>query len=208
MIDIESLSVRFDGRTVIDGLDMHVGRGERLVIMGKSGCGKSTLLKCLLGFVCPASGVIRVDGAELNSRSCWKLRLRFAYVGQEPFTGMGTAYEFITHPLAFHANLKHRGGLAMIPELMEELGLAEDLLRKDVSALSGGERQRFAVLGAMLLKRDILLLDEPGSALDKASRARLAAFLSKDPAMTIVAVAHDDETASIAGRVFEMGVDI
>jgi ABC-type bacteriocin/lantibiotic exporter with double-glycine peptidase domain len=200
-IEISDLTVAFDGREVVAGLDLSVAGGEKTVITGDSGCGKSSVLRAILGFVMPAGGSIRIGGELLDEHSVWALRTRLAYVAQEPELGAGSARDALTRAFEYHANAALRDNVKRIPELAERFGLDSELLDKDSSALSGGEKQRIALIAAILLDREIYLLDEATSALDKSNRRAVAAYFRGLPDVTLLAVSHDDATFSFADRI-------
>lgn len=103
-LQIDSLTVRFDGRAVIGGFSLALGPGERAVITGESGSGKSTVLRCILGFVSPFGGRIRVDGESVSAASIWSLRTRMSYVTQEPQLGTDRVKDVLARPFGYRAN--------------------------------------------------------------------------------------------------------
>ena len=200
-IEINDLTIAFDGKEVLSGFDLSVAAGEKLVITGDSGCGKSTVLRAILGFAVPARGSIRIGGEPLDEHSVWSMRTRLGYVAQEPELGAGSALDALTRAFEYHANAGLRDNVKRIPELTERFGLESELLDKDVSALSGGEKQRIALIASILLDRGIYLLDEATSALDKANRRVVADYFRDLPDVTLLAVSHDDQTFAFADRV-------
>ena len=201
LIQVSHLTLRFGEKTPFRNFSLAVSQGERVVLTGESGTGKSTFLKCLLGFAIPDEGEITVDGIPLNDTTVWKLRTRFAYVPQEPELGDGTVREWLERPFTYRANSHLKENLSRLPELMQKLSLLPSLLDAKVETLSGGEKQRVALIGALLLDREILLLDEPTSALDKKnSRAIISLLVSLDMG-AIIGVSHDPDLLSFADRV-------
>ncbi|MHC4740833.1 MAG: ABC transporter ATP-binding protein [Planctomycetota bacterium] len=199
-IEINDLTVRFDGRNVLDKFAMRVAPGEKVHLQAASGAGKSTLLQCILGFVAPQAGEIRIEGELLTGHSAWKLRRHLAYVPQEPMMGAGSVAEVFERPFHYHANAHLKANLARIDELMDRFLLSPALLRKDVTEISGGEKQRVALISAILLDRSIMLLDEPTSALDKASKQAVADYMHSSEGMAILFAAHDAEALGGADR--------
>ncbi len=199
-VEVESLSVHFDGRVVLDGFSLFLDAGEKVALTGRSGGGKSTLLKCLMGFVPVFQGGIRIFGESLNPASVWRLRRALAWVPQEPDLGGGTAREALARPFEWRANRAHANEMDKIPALMERLLLNPSLLDKPVSTLSGGEKQRIALVGALLLDRPLLLLDEPASALDPESRRALAALLGGLEHRAMLCVTHDADAVPFCTR--------
>ena len=201
MLQIEDLNVALGGKQVLQRFALEVSTGERLLVTAPSGTGKSTLLRCVLGFVTPEAGTIRLHGQPLNGTSAWTLRREMAYVAQEPVLGNGSTREILERPFAYHANREQRNNLARIPELMESLALSPDILEQELRSLSGGEKQRIALLAALLLERPILLLDEIVASLDRTSADAVFAVLSRLEGVTILAVGHHETALPHADRI-------
>jgi len=199
-IEITDLTVRFDGRDVLERFSMRIESGERVHLQGTSGCGKSTLLGCILGFIAPQEGTICIEGEQLTGRNVWPLRRRLGYVPQEPNLGIGSVAEVFERPFHYHANAHLKGNLKQIDGLMERFLLSPALLDKDVAAISGGEKQRVALISAILLDRSIMLLDEPTSALDKTSKKAVAEYMQSCGDICILFAAHDAEALGGADR--------
>ncbi len=203
-IDINSLRLAREGATLFSELTMRLAPGEKAILAAPSGYGKSTLLRSLLGFVPPVAGTIHLFGSELTPRSAWQLRLRMAYVDQEPDLGDGTVDAVLTHPFAYKNNLHLRANLDRIPTLMEDLLLPASLRKKEINTLSGGEKQRLALLSALLLERDILLLDEPTSALDQKAATAVFDLLRQQQQLTVLAISHDQQWVNAFDRIIDL----
>lgn len=203
-IQLDSVSLALGGREVLRRFSLRVEPGEKVVLSGPSGAGKSTVLRCVMGFVRPRTGQVRIEGQALRPESVWRLRRRMTWVAQEPDLGEGTAREAIERPFHYRANADLRGNLSELPDMLERLGLSSDMLDKDVADLSGGEKQRIGLAGAILLERPILLLDEPSSALDQANRERMNDCLAALEGVAILAVAHDADDHRYASRRVEL----
>ncbi len=203
-LEIDRLTVRLNGQLVLRDFSLTLDPGRKALLTGPSGCGKSTVLRCVLGFVLPEAGSIRVAGEPLTAESVWRLRRHMAYVGQEPDLGTGIVREILERPFHYHANVALRDNLSRIPELFDEFGLARAFLDKEIGDLSGGEKQRVALVSALLLDRDIFLLDEVTSALDPASKRTVADYFRSRTAVTALFVAHDPEWFSFADPVIQM----
>jgi ABC-type iron transport system FetAB ATPase subunit len=203
-IDIDSLTVKIGGHNILSNISLRLLPGQKATLVGRSGCGKSTLLRCILGFVAPVSGTIRIFGRELTSVSVWQLRTRMAYVAQEPAMGAGTVRNVLERPFAFKNNRHLRENLVRLPELMDHLHLSDSLLDKEISTLSGGEKQRIAVISALLLDREILLLDEASSALDQAAKHAVIDLVGAKEDLTVLSVSHDQEWIGFSDDVIEL----
>ena len=198
-IHIDSLSLVRDGRSILNDCSLEIPAGQCVVMTGPSGAGKSTLLRCVLGFDWGDSGKIFIEGDELTAKDIWSFRRKIAYVTQEPDLGNGTVGEVIEKPFSYRANHDIRERVALRKEMFAQLSLSEGLVDKDVTTLSGGEKQRVAIIKAMLLDRDILLLDEITSALDVDSRRAVVEMLGASGA-TMLIVSHDSMMQEL-GRV-------
>lgn len=203
-LEIDRLTVGFDGQEVLRDFSLMLEPGRKALLTGPSGCGKSTVLRCLLGFVATEAGSIRIAGAPLTPQSVWTLRRHFAYVGQEPDLGAGVVREILEQPFHYHANTSLRGNLDRVPELFDTFGLPRAYLDKAIGDLSGGEKQRVALISALLLDRDIFLLDEVTSALDRVSKQIVADYFRSRTEATVLFVAHDPEWFPFADPVIQM----
>ena len=196
MISVRDLAVRFGERAVLDGIGFEVERGELLCVLGPSGCGKTTLLRVLGGLLAPTSGEVRVAGDPPSV--AWP---RVAYVFQSPrLVPWRTALDNVR--LAQQLRLGRPDERAA--RYLALVGAAEHATRYP-AVLSGGERQRVALARALAVEPEVILMDEPFSALDGATRTRLGAELReiwRATGRTIVFVTHDvAEAESLATRI-------
>jgi ABC-type multidrug transport system ATPase subunit len=203
-LEINRLTIRLDGQTVLEDFSLSVPTGRKALLTGPSGCGKSTVLRCLLGFVTPEAGSVHIGGEPLTAETVWRLRRHMAYVGQEPDLGAGVVRHIIEQPFHYRANAALRGNLGRVPELFDAFGLARTLLDKGIGDLSGGEKQRVALICALLLDREIFLLDEVTSALDPASKRKVLDYFQSRAEATVLFVAHDAEWFSFVDQVVQM----
>lgn len=203
-LEIQNLTVRYDGRAVLDRLTLLCAPGEKVVLRGQSGCGKTTVLRCVLGFVVPDEGEIRVEGRAVTNHSVWDVRRRMAYVGQEPDLGAGTVRAAIEQPFSYRANEHLRENLSLAHGLLDCLRLSPSVLDQEIDTISGGEKQRIGLVSALLLERPVLLLDEASSALDEESASAMADLLRSRSDLTVLAVSHNVAWASFADRTVEL----
>lgn len=203
-IAVSQLTLRYQDHTLFENLSFSADSGQRVCIAGPSGTGKSSLLKALMGFVRPAEGTVAVDGTIMTERTCWKLRRQIAYVPQEPDLGSETVYDRIRQPFSLKANSHIALEPVELNQLWDRFGLGQKLLNMNASELSGGEKQRAAIIVALLLKRPILLLDEPVSAMDRQSRLALREILSEQQDKTVVFISHDTSLLDMADSVIEL----
>lgn len=204
LLEIHDLHVSFDSKQILTGFSAVLQPKEKIGVTGESGSGKSTLLKCILGFICPSSGIIRIAGKDLSSKNVWVLRRDIGYVPQEPDLGKGSVESAIFRPFQYKANKNLMPAQTEIHDLFSKFRLDKDLLNKNVSQLSGGEKQRIAIITALLLKRRIYLFDEATSALDDITRAAVVDYFKARNDLSILTVTHDRSFLSICKRSYKL----
>ncbi len=194
MVAFRGVEVRFGSVTAVAGVDLAVQAGRTTALIGPSGCGKSTLLRAVVGLVWPSAGRVEVGGTAVTSDTVPGLRLKTGYVIQE-----GGLFPHLTarQNVTLMADVLGRDGAATarrVEELAELVRLEPALLERYPLELSGGQRQRVALMRALALDPDVLLLDEPLSALDPMVRAGLQTDLRDVFARlgkTVLLVTHD-----------------
>lgn len=199
-VEIDSLTLRFGEQILFQDFSLSVPTGQKVQISGQSGRGKSSLLKSILGFIQPAAGQIRIDGQILDGKSVWAIRKRIGYVAQEPQFAPGAVKDLLREPFQYAANHGVQYDQAMQDQLFERFYLSKGLLDKQATELSGGEKQRVALVGALLLKRPIYLLDEAASALDADSKQAVIDYLRERTEITMVVVSHDTALGGLADK--------
>ncbi len=203
-LHLQNLHLRLGGKPVFQGFNLAVAQGEKVLIKGPSGSGKSTLLRLILGFVQPDRGVVQIDGRPLNRQNVWSLRQRMAFVSQGLSIGHGKVEDFVRDIYGYRANRHLVYDETRIFAHFEQFDLEPGKLRQDIRRLSGGEKQRVALIVALLLDRELYLLDEVTSAIDEALREKVIAHLAGLPGKTMVVVSHDRGWAAYAFREVEL----
>jgi ABC-type glutathione transport system ATPase component len=187
LLSVERVSKRFRsaGRevTALDDVSIEVQRGECHAIIGESGSGKSTLGGLILGLIEPTSGLVRFKGELLNPRRR-PLRLRRAIqlIQQNPLSALNprrTVGQSVRLALDVHQLGERSRREQHTAELLGEVGLGADYLRRSPRGLSGGERQRVAIARALACEPELIVLDEPTSALDVLVQARVLQLLMR-----------------------------
>ncbi|MFC5929407.1 ATP-binding cassette domain-containing protein [Cryobacterium melibiosiphilum] len=209
LLDVRGLTKNFHvpgrGNNVLcalDKIDLHVGHGETLGLVGESGCGKSTLARTLLMLEQPDEGSIRFEGTDpfgLKGKQLLAWRRRVQMVFQDPFASLNarmTAGEIISEPWATHTDLYpgKKARAARLAELMELVGLRPSDGGKSPQEFSGGQRQRIGIARALALDPDVIVLDEPVSALDLSVQAQVLNLLNdlqKRLGVAYIFISHD-----------------
>jgi len=201
VIELSDVTVRFGGETVYRDMSFSVRQGEFLCILGPSGCGKSTSLRLIGDLLDVQDGTVRVEG--MPPRQAWH---KLAYVFQSPrLAPWRDALQNVTLGMELRDVAGGKRERQAIAEMYLTLvGLGGDM-HKYPGMLSGGERQRVAIARALAVDPDIILMDEPFSALDLNTRRRLRSELVsiwQETGKTIVFVTHDiDEALTLADRI-------
>jgi oligopeptide/dipeptide ABC transporter ATP-binding protein len=186
----------------VDGVSFELRRGETLGVVGESGCGKSTLARMLVGLERPTSGAVRFGDEVVHTargRRLRALRRRIQIVLQDPYTSLNprrTVREILREPFEIHPEVLDRSRrAARIAELMELVGLDPALhLERYPHQFSGGQRQRIGIARALALKPDVIVCDEPVSALDVSVQAQVVNLLDRlqrELGVAYVFIAHD-----------------
>jgi osmoprotectant transport system ATP-binding protein len=199
MIELDHVTKRYGGRTVVDALSLAVSTGEFCVLLGSSGCGKSTTLRMINRLAMADAGTIRVGGADVTSLPPETLRRRIGYAIQS--TGLFPHWTVADNIATVPRLLKWPAPRVAerVDELLELFRLDPALYRRKYPhQLSGGEQQRVGVARALAADPELLLMDEPFAAVDPITRDALQgelARLHRATRKTIVFVTHDIEEA-------------
>lgn len=185
----------------VDGVDLTLRRGETLGVVGESGCGKSTLARLLMAVDRPTSGEIRVLGERMSEMRGRRLRLarqHIQLVFQDPYTSLDprmTVQDIVREPFDVHGDVAPRKDRTrLVRELLDLVGLNPDHANRYPHQFSGGQRQRIGIARALALRPEILVCDEPVSALDVSVQAQiinLLARLQDELGLAYVFIAHD-----------------
>ena len=202
---LESVTVSYgrgpERHTVLDTVSLEVAAGETLGLIGESGSGKTTLLRTALGLLQPSSGTVEIDGidrAAADRRARRELRRRIAFVPQDPLDSfpVGASGDRILRDALRAAGVEARKRRDRAGALADEVGLAASDLARPAATLSGGQRQRLAIARALARDPELLLLDEPVSALDLTVQARILDLLDElqeRRGTAYLLVSHDDD---------------
>jgi oligopeptide/dipeptide ABC transporter ATP-binding protein len=184
----------------VDGVSFSVSRAESFAIVGESGCGKSSTARAIVQLERAAGGRIRIDGVEvssLRSKELRTMRRRFQMVFQDPFSSLDprlTAGAIIREPLLVNGIGDRASRRQRSNELLQTVGLGEVFDNRYPRHLSGGQRQRVAIARALAMQPDLIVCDEPVSALDVSIQAQIMSLLDELQRLfelTIVFISHD-----------------
>jgi ABC-type sugar transport system ATPase subunit len=204
-LEIQNLKQIFNRQEVLHGLNFTVNDGEFLSILGPSGCGKTTILRILIGLLSPTSGHIIKDGNDITAFPASKRGMGIVFQNYALFQNM-TVLGNVEYALKFNKESKSNSQ-AIAKEIIEQVGLTEHIHKKPWK-LSGGQQQRVAIARTLACKPEIILFDEPRSALDAATRLSLRDEIKRIQRQfrtTMIYITHDQEEAfALSDRIMVM----
>ncbi|MEM9081089.1 MAG: ABC transporter ATP-binding protein [Verrucomicrobiota bacterium] len=184
----------------VDGVSLSIGKGETLGLVGESGCGKSTLGKAIVRLLKPTAGAVKFQGKDITRMSQGALRpLRqdFQMVFQDPaesLDGRMSVGQLVGEPLVIQRMGSKKKRRERVLELLDRVGLPKSAAQKFPFEFSGGQRQRIGIARALAVKPDLLVLDEPVSALDVSVQAQVVNLLlelQEELGLSYLFIAHD-----------------
>jgi phosphate transport system ATP-binding protein len=200
ILTIKNLSAAYDGKPALEDLSMEIPKHRITAVIGPSGCGKSTLLRAMNGLLreesgASVSGSVRLDGQDISAMPADEVRRRIGLVFQTPAPFPFSIYKNMTYAPRYYG-LRNKQALdQLVTEKLKMAGLYEEVkdeLGKSALKLSGGQQQRLCIARALTVEPEVLLLDEPCSALDvKASAVIEQMLLELKEHYTIVIVTHN-----------------
>ena len=203
---VKDLVKCFDGKEVLHHLNFEVQSGEFLSILGPSGCGKTTTLRILIGLLAPDGGSLILDGRDITAADPAERSMGIVFQNYALFENM-TVRKNVEYALKFDPERKEKRR-EIAEAALRQVGL-EEHIDKPVSALSGGQQQRVSIARTLVLEPEIILFDEPMSALDVETRLALRAELKRiqaESGTTMIYITHDQEEAfALSDRIMVMG---
>lgn len=210
LLQAQQIGRTADGRWLLKEVSLNLSPGTRVAIVGPSGSGKTLLLRALALLDSVDTGEILWQGKPVRGRDVPRFRSRVIYLHQRPALSEGTVEENLRQPFTFRVHRDKAFDRAAIVARLDSLSRDASLLSRQASALSGGEAQITALLRAMQLDPDVLLLDEPTASLDDSSKRIVEDMVNawrgeRPEGRTTVWVTHDaDQVQRIADHVYRM----
>lgn len=184
----------------VDSVDLTIYEGETIGVVGESGCGKSTLGRCILQLIRPTAGNVLYRGEDitkLNKEQMRQMRRKMQLIFQDPYASLNprmTVLELIMAPLEAFGIGTMEERVKRVKEIMELVGMPENMMNRYPHEFSGGQRQRIVIARALVLNPEFVVCDEPVSALDVSVRAQvlnLIQELKKKKHLTYMFISHD-----------------
>jgi oligopeptide transport system ATP-binding protein len=181
----------------VDGVSFRIDRGETLALVGESGCGKSTTARLVLRLIEPTAGTVRFDGVEVAGAALRTLRRRVQVVFQDPYASLNPRLrvgDTIAEPMEVHGIGDAASRAARVKELLGLVGLAPYHAQRYPHEFSGGQRQRIGIARALAVQPDLIVCDEPVSALDVSIQAQVVNLLKdlqRRFGLSYLFIAHD-----------------
>ncbi|HSI41332.1 MAG TPA: oligopeptide/dipeptide ABC transporter ATP-binding protein [Xanthobacteraceae bacterium] len=219
----QSLFARSPEISAVRGVDIAIHKGRTFALVGESGCGKSTLAKLLLRLEVPTEGTVEIDGQQLSGltgAADRRMRSRVQVVMQDPVAAMNPrerVLNYVSEPLRAQRRLTRAEKTELVETLLRQVGLSPETAQLYPHEFSGGQRQRLAIARALSVSPELMVLDEPVSALDVSVRAQILnllkdlqearsltyAFISHD--LAIVEFMADEVGVMYLGKIVETG---
>ncbi len=198
---LEKVSYQSGGNDVLRDIDLEFEKNRITLVTGPSGSGKTTLLKILGMLISPSSGKIFYGDKPLDDYEPSQFRSTAMLVGQKPYLVQGTVRDNLNLPFTLRSNRDKDVSDDKFLQYLHRLDLDDDFIRKQSKKISGGEAQRMALVRALVLEPETLLLDEPTAALDIASEEKVVNLLSElKGKKTVIVVTHSPTFLELSDR--------
>ena len=181
----------------VDGISLQIFRGEALGLIGESGCGKSTFSRVVMHLIPPTEGQVFYNGKPVTGKDIMEFRRRVQMVFQDPYSSLDprmNVRDIIEEPLRVHTNLSAEEKLAVVKKVLEQIELPAETLEKYPHEFSGGQRQRIGIARVLVTDPELLVCDEPVSALDvsiQASILNLFKQMQRERGLSYLFISHD-----------------
>ncbi len=197
MIKLENISVNFEGTQILNNVNIHISKGEKVCFSGISGRGKTTLLKLIQGHISQYEGTVSINGTELTSTSAKQIRDYVSWLPQNINLPVNNGAELITL-------LNNDNKTSEIEKWLQKLGLEPAILLKNFKKVSGGQKQRIITAICIALNKPVLIMDEPTSSLDDESIHLLINVVNSLSDTTIISASHNKLWVNNSEKVIEL----
>jgi len=210
LLEVENLKVWYPVKSgwfkakqhvrAVDGVSFRIAAGKTMGLVGESGCGKSTLGRALVKLEAPCAGSFTINGndlSKLKGKELRKARKSFQMIFQDPYGSLNprmTIFSAINEVLQLHTDLDKKQRIERVEELLDMVGMEADVMYRYPHQFSGGQRQRIGIARALAVEPDIIIADEPVSALDVSVQAQIINLLvkiQKQTGTSFLFIAHD-----------------
>jgi peptide/nickel transport system ATP-binding protein len=204
LLSVDRLSTHYPAAEgtvrAVDDVSLEIGKGETVALVGESGCGKSTLGKSLMRLIAPSAGRVTFRGRDVSAmsgRELQAIRRHIQMIFQDPFASLNprqTMRTILTAPLAVHGIGDRRRRDAIAAAMVDHVGLPADALERYPHEFSGGQRQRIGIARALILQPELVICDEPVSALDLSIQAQILNLLVEmktELSLSYLFISHD-----------------
>lgn len=207
-IEVKTFSVSYGSQKVLDNVSFSFKKNKITAILGNSGCGKTTFLHAINNLLCEEenvkiSGDILLEGKSIYMLKSDDLRKKIGLVFQTPIVFLMSIYKNMTYAINYHEHISKKELDKIVEEKLMVVGLydeVKDSLKKSATKLSGGQKQRLCIARALTINPEVLLLDEPCSALDIENTMTIEKLLKGlKESMTVIIVTHNIEQAKRIG---------
>ena len=181
----------------VDGISLQIYRGEALGLIGESGCGKSTFSRVVMQLIPPTEGEVLYNGKPVTGKNIMEFRRRVQMVFQDPYSSLDprmNVRDIIEEPLRVHTDMTAEEKLAVVKPVLEQIEMPEETLDKYPHEFSGGQRQRIGIARVLVTDPELLVCDEPVSALDvsiQASILNLFKKMQRERGLSYLFISHD-----------------
>lgn len=204
LVEYRNIHIDYENKKIINNFNLKVKKGDKILFKGRSGSGKSTLLKLIMGFSFPSEGLIYFNGNCLDCYNIWEVREQVCYISQYLDIWEGPVTNIFDEIFSYRKNLD-KFDRNKLEYFLEYFDLDHKILQQDYDELSGGEKQRICIIIALLLDRDVYLLDEITSSLDQNMKEKVINYFVGNKDWTLIVASHDNQWEMDNMKVINIG---
>ncbi len=192
LVEYRNIHVDYENKKIINNFNLKIKKGDKILFKGRSGSGKSTLLKLIMGFSFPSEGLVYFNGNCLDCYNIWDVREQVCYISQYQDVWEGPVANIFGEIFSYRKNID-KFDRKKLEYFLEYFDLDYKILQQNYDELSGGEKQRICIIIALLLDRDIYLLDEITSSLDQNMKEKVINYFVGNKDWTLIVASHDNQ---------------